>query len=83
VLAKLGRASCGTVDSHGYYRGDVSSNGLYTDADVEKAAEASRADGMNAYDILIAMSHTVPWMGLDTNDFNEAHDRIVRAAGAE
>jgi hypothetical protein len=29
------------------------------------------------------MTHTVPWMGLDTNEFNEAHDRIVRAADAD
>ncbi|WP_405673147.1 hypothetical protein [Streptomyces sp. NBC_01530] len=81
VLAALGKHHCGTVHSHGYHRGDVSRNGLYTDADIEEAAAAS--DGMSAYEILIAMSHTVPWMGLDTNDFNEAHDRIVRAAGAE
>jgi hypothetical protein len=64
-------------------RGDVSRNGVYTDADVEEAAAAAKADGLSAYDILIAMSHTVPWMGLDINQFNEAHDRIVRAAGAE
>jgi hypothetical protein len=64
-------------------RGDVSGNGTYADADIERAAAASKADGMNSYEILIAMSHTVPWMGLDTEDFNEAHDRIVRAAGAE
>ena len=61
---------------------DASRNGIYTDADVEEAAREAKADGMSAYDILIAMSHTVPWMGLDTNDFNEAHDRICRAAGA-
>lgn len=62
--------------------GDVSRNGIYTDADIDEAAREAKADGMNAYDILIAMSHTVPWMGLDTNDFNEAHDRIVTLAGA-
>ena len=62
---------------------DVSRNGTYTDADIAEAAEASKADGMSAYDILLAMSHTVPWMGLDTEDFNEAHDRIARLAEAE
>jgi hypothetical protein len=60
---------------------DASRNGIYTDADVAEAACAAKADGFSAYDLLIAMSHTVPWMGLDTNDFNEAHDRIVQAAG--
>lgn len=63
--------------------GDASRNGIYTGADVDEAARASKADGMSAYEILIGMSHTVPWMGLDQNDFNEAHDRIARAAGAE
>ncbi|MEU8642322.1 hypothetical protein AB0C91_10430 [Streptomyces sp. NPDC048674] len=80
VLSALGRHNCGTVHSHDYLRGDVSRNGTYTDADIEQAAAAS--DGMSAYDILLGMAHTVPWMGLDTNDFNEAHDRIVTAAGA-
>lgn len=63
--------------------GDVSRNGMYTDADIDEAARAAKADGFSAYDVLIGMSHTVPWMGLDQNDFNEAHDRICRAAGAE
>jgi hypothetical protein len=80
VLSALGSKHCGPVHSHDYLRGDVSHNGTYTDADIEKAAAAS--DGMSAYDILLGMAHTVPWMGLDTNDFNEAHDRIVRAADA-
>ncbi|MFF2502137.1 hypothetical protein ACFVTY_01890 [Streptomyces sp. NPDC058067] len=80
VLATLGKHDCGAVHSHGYLRGDVSRNGTYTDADIEKAAAES--DGMNALDILLAMSNTVPWSGLDTDDFNEAHDRIVTAAGA-
>jgi hypothetical protein len=80
ILATLGSVHCGAVHSHGYLRGDVSRNGTYTDADIEQAAAES--DGMSAYDILLSMAHTVPWMGLDTNDFNEAHDRIVTAAGA-
>ena len=63
-------------------RGDVSSNGTYTDADIEEAAAEAKASGFSAADILVDMAHTVPWMGLDTNDFNEAHDRIARAAGA-
>lgn len=62
--------------------GDVSRNGTYTDADIDEAAREAKKDGLNAFDILIAMSHTVPWMGLDQNDFNDAHDRIARAAGA-
>lgn len=62
--------------------GDASNNGVFTTEDIEEAAREAKADGLNAADILLAMSHTVPWMGLDTNDFNEAHDRIVRAAGA-
>src|SRR5438128_816826 len=61
--------------------GDASSNGIYTDADIAEAAREAEADGFSAYDVLIAMSHTVPWMGLDQNDFNEAHDRICHAAG--
>ncbi|MFJ9101372.1 hypothetical protein ACIRJM_23225 [Streptomyces sp. NPDC102405] len=61
--------------------GDASRNGIYTDADIEEAAREAKADGFSAYDVLIAMSHTVPWMGLDTEDFNEAHDRIVQKAG--
>lgn len=63
--------------------GDSSRNGIYTDADIEEAAREAKADGFNSFDVLIAMSHTVPWMGLDTNDFNEAHDRICRAAGLD
>lgn len=81
VLTALGKHHCGAVHSHGYLRGDVSRNGTYSDADIEQAAAAS--DGMSAYDVLLAMAHTVPWMGLDTNDFNEAHDRIVTLAGTE
>lgn len=79
LFIKLSFLDCVPINSE-YMRGDVSGNGTYTDADIEKAAAAS--DGMSAYDILLGMAHTVPWMGLDTNDFNEAHDRIVRAAGA-
>ena len=72
---------CFPLNTH-YERGDVSSNGTYTDADIEEAEAEAKASGFSAADILVDMSHTVPWMGLDTNDFNEAHDRIVRAAGA-
>jgi hypothetical protein len=79
LYAKLSHAWCDEPGSN-YMPGDVSSNGTYTDADIEKAAAAS--DGMSAYDILLGMAHTVPWMGLDTNDFNDAHDRIVKLAGA-
>ncbi|MFD4596800.1 hypothetical protein ACFWPQ_02080 [Streptomyces sp. NPDC058464] len=61
--------------------GDASRNGIYTDADIEEAAREAKADGLNAFEVLIAMSHTVPWMGLSQEAFNDAHDRIVRAAG--
>lgn len=81
LFAKLSYAWCDAPGSN-YMPGDVTRNGTYTDADIEEAAREAKADGFNALDVLTAMSHTVPWMGLDTNDFNEAHDRIVRAAGA-
>jgi hypothetical protein len=81
LYAKLSYAWCDEPGSN-YMPGDVSSNGTYTDADVEEAAAAAKADGFGAADILVAMSATVPWMGLDTEDFNEAHNRIAEAAGA-
>ncbi|MFJ5644116.1 hypothetical protein [Streptomyces sp. NPDC093223] len=62
---------------------DASRNGIYTDADIEEAAREAKADELNAYEVLIAMSHTVPWMGLDQEAFNDAHSRIVELAGAE
>lgn len=62
--------------------GNVSSNGTYSDADVEAAAAEFKTGGLDALQILTAMSHTVPWMGLDTDPFNEAHARIARLAGA-
>ncbi|WP_405964782.1 hypothetical protein OG713_34600 [Streptomyces sp. NBC_00723] len=65
-----------------YMPGDVTRNGTYTDADIEAAAAEYKADGFNAMEILHAMTHTVPWMGLDTNDFNEAHNRIADLADA-
>ncbi len=82
IFNRLDRYRCEPVNSN-YMRGDVSRNGIYTDADIEQAAAEYRAEGFNALEILTAMSQTVPWMGLDTNDLNEAHDRIVHAAGAE
>ncbi|MFJ1647929.1 hypothetical protein [Streptomyces sp. NPDC088258] len=54
----------------------------YTDEDVRKAAAEYQAHDMNAFEVLIDMSDRAPWEGLATEDFNEAHDRIVRAAGA-
>lgn len=81
LYAKLSYAWCEEPGS-AYMPGDVTGNGTYTDADVEAAAAEFKADRYSAYDILIAMTHSVPWMGLDTESFNEAHDRIVRAAGA-
>ncbi len=63
-------------------RGDVSSNGRYTDDDIRKAAAEYKADGFNALEVLVDMAHRVPWIGLDTEAFNEAHDRIVQLSGA-
>jgi hypothetical protein len=81
LYAKLSYAWCESPGS-AYMPGDVSSNGIYTDADVQAAAEEYKADGCNALDVMIAMTHSVPWMGLDTEDFNEAHNRIVELADA-
>lgn len=81
LYAKLSYAWCeqpGTA----YMPGDVTNNGTYTDADVETAAAEFKADGYNALEVMYAMTHTVPWMGLDTEDFNEAHNRIVELADA-
>ncbi|WP_432053665.1 hypothetical protein [Streptomyces sp. bgisy022] len=81
LFNRLAHVDCLPINTE-YMRGDVSRNGTYNDADIEKAAAQYTADGYSAVDILTAMHSTVPWMGLDTNDFNEAHDRIVTAAGA-
>ena len=81
LYAKLSYAWCDEPGTH-YMPGDVTRNGTYTDADVEATAAEFKADGYNALEVMYEMTHSVPWMGLDTNDFNEAHDRIVRAAGA-
>ena len=81
LYAKLSYAWCeqpGTA----YMPGDVSNNGIYTDADIQEAADEFKADQFSAYDILLAMTYRVPFMGLDTEDFNDAHDKVVRAAGA-
>ena len=61
---------------------NASRNGTYTDVDIETAAAAAKASGFNALEVLVAMSETVPWAGLDTEDFNEAHNRIVELADA-
>ncbi|GGV36628.1 hypothetical protein GCM10010293_39990 [Streptomyces griseoflavus] len=82
VVIKLSRHWCEPVNSN-YLRGDVSRNGIYTDADIEAAAAEYKADDMNALEIVTAMSHTVPWSGLDTDDFNEASSKVIAAAGAK
>jgi hypothetical protein len=82
LYAKLSAVWCDEPGSN-YMPGDVSGNGTYTDADVEEAAAAAKADGFNALNVMVAMSHTVPWMGLDTEDFNEAHNRIATLADAD
>jgi hypothetical protein len=59
---------------------DVSRNGTYTDADL--SAAAGEYEGLDCLQILNEMAHTVPWMGLDTEPFNEAHNRICQLADA-
>ncbi|WP_372344640.1 hypothetical protein [Streptomyces sp. KL116D] len=81
LLATLGKNGCGAAHSHGHMRGDVSRNGTYTDADIAEAARES--DGMDSLQILNAMAQNVPWMGLDQDDFIDAHSRIVELADAE
>lgn len=82
LYAKLSYAWCDEPGSH-YMPGDVTHNGTYTDADIERAADEYKADRLNSFEILNAMTHTVPWMGLDTEDFNEAHNRIAELADAD
>ena len=82
LFMTLSRLDCVPLNSE-YMRGDVSSNGTYTDADIEKAVAEYVECGYNALEILVDMSHRVPWIGLDTEPFNEAHDRIVRLADAD
>ncbi|MFE3583741.1 hypothetical protein [Streptomyces vinaceus] len=62
--------------------GNVAHNGTYTEADIEQYAAECKAEELDALQITCAMSATVPWMGLDTNDFNEAHGRICVLADA-
>jgi hypothetical protein len=81
LYAKLSYAWCNEPGSS-YMPGDVTSNGTYTDADIEATAAEFKAAGYNALDVMVAMTHRVPWMGLDTEDFNEAHNRIVELSGA-
>jgi hypothetical protein len=81
LTAKLSWAWCESPGSS-YMPGDVTRNGTYTDADIEAAAAEYKADGLDALQILNEMTHSVPWMGLDTEDFNEAQNRIVTLADA-
>lgn len=81
LYAKLSYAWCEDPGS-AYMPGDVTNNGTYTDADIEQAATEFKADRLNSYEILLAMTYSVPWMGLDTEDFNEAHNRIAELADA-
>ncbi|KOG33330.1 hypothetical protein [Streptomyces resistomycificus] len=82
LYAKLSYAWCDEPGSS-YMPGDVTHNGTYTDADIEATAAEFKADGYNALDVMVAMTHRVPWMGLDTDDFNEAHNRVVELADAD
>lgn len=54
----------------------------YTDADIAEAVAEFKADGYSAFEVLLAMADQAPWMGLDTEAFNEAHDRITQLADA-
>ncbi|MEE1819346.1 hypothetical protein PUR59_30570 [Streptomyces sp. SP18ES09] len=60
--------------------GNVSHNGRYTEADIQQAARAAAEEQMDGLELISAMAHTVPWMGLDTEPFNEAHSRILAIA---
>ncbi|MEU8829420.1 hypothetical protein [Streptomyces sp900116325] len=82
LYAKLSYAWC-EEPGRAYMSGDVTGNGTYTDADIEAAADEFKADRFSAYEILLAMTHRVPWMGLDTEPFNEAHNRISQLADAD
>lgn len=82
LFAKLSYVHCVAPASEPM-RGDVSNNGRYTEGDIREAAAEFKADGYNEFEILLAMSARVPWMGLDTNGFNEAHDRIVQLVGGD
>jgi hypothetical protein len=79
VFMALGRIDCIEPNSE-RMTGDVSHNGRYTNADIEKAARAAAEEQMDGLELLTAMAHTVPWMGLDTEPFNEAHSRILAIA---
>jgi hypothetical protein len=81
LAAKLSWAWCEQPGSS-YMPGNVTNNGIYTDADIETAAAEYKAAGLNSFEVLYDMTYRVPWMGLDTEDFNEAHNRIAAAAGA-
>lgn len=79
VFMTLARFDCCEPNAERMTR-DVSNNGRYTDADIEQAARAAADAQMDGLELLTAMAHTVPWMGLDTEQFNEAHTRILAIA---
>lgn len=81
VFIKLSAADCIEPNAE-RMTGDVSNNGRYTDADIREAAAEAKADGLDGLELLTAMSATVPWMGLDTEPFNEALSRIATLAAA-
>lgn len=81
LTSKLSYAWCESPGSS-YMPGDVTHNGTYSDADIEAAAAEYKVDGLNALEIVTAMAHTVPWMGLDQEDFVEANNRVIELAGA-
>ncbi|MET9517480.1 hypothetical protein [Streptomyces sp. NPDC002994] len=83
LFAKLSYKYCIAPASESLAPGaDASSNGRYTDDDIRDAAAEFKAAGFNALDVLLAMAHRIPWSGLDTDEFNEAHSRIAELADA-
>ncbi|MEV4424002.1 hypothetical protein AB0K23_01235 [Streptomyces sp. NPDC049602] len=79
LFMALGRIDCIEPNSE-RMASDVSHNGRYTDADIKEAARAAADEQMDGLELLAAMAHTVPWMGLDTEPFNKAHSRILSIA---
>lgn len=83
LFAKLSYQNCIAPASEPLPTGvDASSNGRYTDADIQAAAAEYKADGFSAFEILLDMAACGPWMGLDTDEFNDAHNRIAELADA-
>lgn len=79
VFIKLSAVDCVEPNTDRVH-GDASRNGTYTDADIQAAVE--EYEGLDALQICCRMAETVPWLGLDTEAFNEAQGRICQLANA-